>query len=64
MSLPLLVSGADCGPINPLQNLGKRFDQDRGVQQVCFCAGRVRVSLLSAWLRTTLEQDALAHLET
>lgn len=31
----MLVSGADCGPVNPLQGLAKRFEQDRGVQQVC-----------------------------
>jgi peroxin-5 len=29
------MGGADCGPSNPLQNLSKRFDQDRGIQQVC-----------------------------
>ncbi|KZT08362.1 TPR-like protein [Laetiporus sulphureus 93-53] len=40
MSLPLLVSGADCGPSNPLQGLSKRFDQDRGIQQDHFGAGR------------------------
>ncbi|THH15137.1 hypothetical protein EW146_g5294 [Bondarzewia mesenterica] len=34
MSLPMLVNGADCGPVNPLQGLTKRFDQDRGLQQV------------------------------
>lgn len=34
MSLNMLVSGADCGPVNPLQGLAKRFEQDRGVQQV------------------------------
>ena len=34
MSLPMLVNGADCGPVNPLQGLAKRFDQDRGLQQV------------------------------
>lgn len=34
MSLPMLVNGADCGPSNPLQGLSKRFDQDRGIQQV------------------------------
>lgn len=34
MSLPLLVNGAECGPSNPLQGLSKRFDQDRGLQQV------------------------------
>jgi hypothetical protein len=34
MALPMLINGADCGPINPLQSLGKRFDQDRGIQQV------------------------------
>ncbi|KAL9711601.1 hypothetical protein Ac2012v2_004672 [Leucoagaricus gongylophorus] len=34
MSLPMLFnSGAECGPINPLQGLSKRFDQDRGIQQ-------------------------------
>ncbi|CCM00262.1 uncharacterized protein FIBRA_02292 [Fibroporia radiculosa] len=40
MSLPLLVNGADCGPVNPLQGLSKRFDQDRGIQQDHFGAGR------------------------
>ncbi|KAI0081326.1 TPR-like protein [Panus rudis PR-1116 ss-1] len=40
MSLPLLVSGAECGPVNPLQGLSKRFDQDRGVQQDYFGANR------------------------
>ncbi|KZP34363.1 TPR-like protein [Athelia psychrophila] len=33
MALPMLVGGSDCGPSNPLQNLSKRFDQDRGIQQ-------------------------------
>ncbi|KAI8993043.1 TPR-like protein [Trametes punicea] len=40
MSLPLLVNGAECGPSNPLQGLSKRFDQDRGIQQDQFSAGR------------------------
>ncbi|OCH95124.1 TPR-like protein [Obba rivulosa] len=40
MSLPLLVNGADCGPINPLQGLSKQFDRDRGIQQDHFSAGR------------------------
>ncbi|KAI0063624.1 hypothetical protein BV25DRAFT_1824189 [Artomyces pyxidatus] len=40
MSLPMLVSGADCGPINPLQGLAKTFDRDRGLQQDHFGAGR------------------------
>ncbi|KAI0823725.1 TPR-like protein [Trametes gibbosa] len=40
MSLPMLVNGADCGPSNPLQGLSKRFDQDRGIQQDQFGAGR------------------------
>ncbi|KAK0461267.1 uncharacterized protein EV420DRAFT_1531213 [Desarmillaria tabescens] len=40
MSLPLLVGGAECGPVNPLQGLSKRFDQDRGVQQDQFGVGR------------------------
>jgi peroxin-5 len=35
MALPMLVSGgAECGPSNPLQGLSKRFDQDKGIQQV------------------------------
>jgi peroxin-5 len=34
MSLAMLVGGAECGPSNPLQSLSKRFDQDRGAQQV------------------------------
>ncbi|KAI0040007.1 TPR-like protein [Auriscalpium vulgare] len=40
MSLPMLVNGADCGPINPLQGLAKTLDQDRGLQQDHFSAGR------------------------
>lgn len=33
MSLPDLVGGgAECGPVNPLAQLGKRFGQDRGAQ--------------------------------
>jgi peroxin-5 len=34
MALPMLLNGAECGPSNPLQDLTKRFDQDRAVQQV------------------------------
>ena len=34
MALPALISGADCGPLNPLQSLSKQFDKDRGIQQV------------------------------
>ena len=34
MSLATLVSGADCGPVNPLQGLTKNLDSDRGLQQV------------------------------
>ncbi|KDQ21279.1 hypothetical protein BOTBODRAFT_49936 [Botryobasidium botryosum FD-172 SS1] len=33
MSLSTLISGADCGPVNPLQALSKRLDTDRGAQQ-------------------------------
>ncbi|KAJ1025575.1 hypothetical protein NDA18_003918 [Ustilago nuda] len=29
----LVSGGAGCGPSNPLQNIGKRFGQDRGAQQ-------------------------------
>ncbi|KAJ1020781.1 hypothetical protein NDA16_004171 [Ustilago loliicola] len=37
MSMSDLVSGgAGCGPSNPLQNIGKRFGQDRGAQQDTF----------------------------
>lgn len=28
----LVGGGAGCGPVNPMQQLGKRFGQDRGVQ--------------------------------
>ncbi|KIK67222.1 hypothetical protein GYMLUDRAFT_156531 [Collybiopsis luxurians FD-317 M1] len=40
MALPLLVNGNECGPSNPLQGLSKRFDNDRGLQQDYFGAGR------------------------
>lgn len=40
MSLPDLVGGgAECGPVNPLQQLGKRFGQDRGTQFDSFGQG-------------------------
>lgn len=32
MSLPDMIGGAACGPVNPLQQLGKRFGHDRGAQ--------------------------------
>lgn len=55
MALPMLVGGADCGPSNPLQNLTKRFDQDRGIQQVCKLAIRSQdVLLTDGGDRTTL----------
>lgn len=39
MSMSDLVSGgAGCGPSNPLQNIGKRFGQDRGAQQDTFAS--------------------------
>ncbi|KAI0315953.1 hypothetical protein OF83DRAFT_305121 [Amylostereum chailletii] len=44
MALPMLVSGADCGPSNPLQGLTKTFDRDRGLQQDYFGAGRASSS--------------------
>lgn len=34
MSFGSLVNGADCGPINPLNQLSKLYNNDRGVQQV------------------------------
>jgi hypothetical protein len=34
MSLAALASGAECGPVNPLQGLAKNLDSDRGLQQV------------------------------
>ncbi|KII92743.1 hypothetical protein PLICRDRAFT_172796 [Plicaturopsis crispa FD-325 SS-3] len=40
MALPMLVSGADCGPSNPLQGLSKQFDRDRGIQQDHFGSAR------------------------
>ncbi|KAF9482155.1 TPR-like protein [Pholiota conissans] len=41
MALPMLVGGgAECGPSNALQGLSKRYDQDRGLQQDHFGAGR------------------------
>ena len=49
MSLPLLVNGAECGPSNPLQGLSKRFDQDRGVQQVCRTGSVPSSPVLSAY---------------
>lgn len=58
MALPALVSGADCGPLNPLQSLSKQFDKDRSVQQVGFSnayavATMLRVYVIGPfWTRT------------
>ncbi|KAF8270265.1 hypothetical protein EI94DRAFT_1723182 [Lactarius quietus] len=38
MSLAALASGAECGPMNPLQGLTKNLDGDRGLQQDHFGA--------------------------
>lgn len=44
MSLPDLVGGgAECGPVNPLQQLGKRIGQDRGTQFDSFQHGAADV---------------------
>lgn len=59
MSLPLLVNGADCGPVNPLQGLTKTFDRDRGVQQVLIIAGLQATSLRKVECRITLAQGVL-----
>ncbi|THV02434.1 TPR-like protein [Dendrothele bispora CBS 962.96] len=40
MALPMLVGGTECGPSNPLQNLSKRFDNDRGLQQDFYAGSR------------------------
>ncbi|KAK7472698.1 hypothetical protein VKT23_000809 [Stygiomarasmius scandens] len=40
MALPMLVGGSECGPSNPLQNLSKRFDNDRGLQQDFYTGNR------------------------
>ena len=49
MSLPDLVSGgAGCGPVNPLQQLGKRFGQDRGRSAVAVYDGGVVLSAPAA----------------
>jgi hypothetical protein len=39
MSLGTLLNNADCGPSNPLQQLSKRLDTDRGIQQVTDSSG-------------------------
>ncbi|KAL0956400.1 hypothetical protein HGRIS_002547 [Hohenbuehelia grisea] len=62
MALPMLVGGSDCGPSNPLQGLSKRFDQDRGLQQDHFGAGRAgssRITFRSAQTSSQrVDQDA------
>ncbi|KJA20716.1 hypothetical protein HYPSUDRAFT_42780 [Hypholoma sublateritium FD-334 SS-4] len=62
MALPMLVGGgADCGPSNPLQGLSKRFDQDRGLQQDHFGAGRAgssRDAFRSQQANSSHDQDA------
>jgi len=39
MSLGTLLNNTDCGPSNPLQQLSKRLDTDRGIQQVTESSG-------------------------
>lgn len=52
MALPMLVGGADCGPINPLQGLSKELDRDRGLQQVCVsCDGGFREMMINLRLQ-------------
>ncbi|KAH6913796.1 peroxisomal targeting signal 1 receptor [Coprinopsis sp. MPI-PUGE-AT-0042] len=62
MALPMLVGGTDCGPSNPLQNLSKRFEQDRGAQQDFYGAGRAGSSRESFRSQqagpSTADQDA------
>jgi hypothetical protein len=53
MALPLLINNADCGPSNPLQSISKRFDQDRGIQQVIGFENNLW-RLLIVWQRITL----------
>ena len=54
----LVGGGTECGPSNPLQTLSKRFDQDRGVQQVgqtCgLGTGESDGRVLTPFLRRTL----------
>ncbi|KAG7446285.1 TPR-like protein [Guyanagaster necrorhizus] len=61
MALPLLVGEAECGPVNPLQGLSKRFDQDRGVQQDQFGIGRAgpsRQTFRTQQAAPIVDQDA------
>ncbi|KAG5733004.1 Peroxisomal targeting signal receptor [Termitomyces sp. T112] len=61
MALSMLAGGAECGPSNPLQGLSKRFDQDRGLQQDHFGAGRAsssRETFRSTINPVTPDQDA------
>ncbi|KAF5370608.1 hypothetical protein D9758_001919 [Tetrapyrgos nigripes] len=60
MSLPMLVGGSDCGPSNPLQNLSKRFDNDRGLQQDYYApnrAGSSKQTFRSQQAPTVQDQD-------
>ncbi|KAF8070620.1 hypothetical protein FPV67DRAFT_1561383 [Lyophyllum atratum] len=60
MALSMLAGGAECGPSNPLQGLSKRFDQDRGLQQDHFGAGRAGSSreTFRTATNSTPDQDA------
>ncbi|KAG6903102.1 hypothetical protein C0995_006289 [Termitomyces sp. Mi166 len=61
MALSMLAGGAECGPSNALQSLSKRFDQDRGLQQDHFGAGRAgpsRETFRSATNHGIPDQDA------
>jgi hypothetical protein len=60
MALPMLVGGgAECGPSNPLQGLSKRFDQDRGLQQVSATTCIILNGVSCSTLRITLAQVVL-----
>ncbi|KAG5648593.1 hypothetical protein DXG03_003204 [Asterophora parasitica] len=67
MALSMLAGGADCGPSNPLQGLSKRFDQDRGIQQDHFGAGRAgssRETFRTAAHPVAPDQDAARFFST
>lgn len=59
----MLVGGAECGPSNPLQGLSKRFDSDRGLQQVDISDLIPPLNVLILISRTFLDQAAQDHLK-
>jgi hypothetical protein len=61
MALPMLAGATECGPSNPLQGLSKRFDSDRGLQQVDIVRPNISKDVTQFLIRITLVLDVPVH---